>query len=246
MKLKRQLPILMFAFMLASCGKESKPNSVSKPISKNDSTSTKVSETAASAKGSESTAPEASSFVMEAEYTNVTNKHGAGYSGGSSGKEMIQQDEDGKAKASNGFWLGYLYVTNLSVDFVFNSTKAVNDVTLILRLSAEIKDVVLTSDNYTVNVNGTDIKDYGTITLSGTSATDSDGYVRPFSNHKLKKKINLVEGENTIKLITSNSDGMGGTMYATAPMVDCVTLTDFGDSQLSYDPILDNLSLFNE
>ena len=244
MKLKRQLPVLLMAFLLVSCGKESN-KTTSPSVPKKDTGS--VSDTGSDKKtNTDSTAPGAASFVMEAEYTDLTGKKGAGYSGGSNGKEMVQKDEGGKAKASNGYWLGYLYVTNMSVDFVFQSTKAVNDVTVTLRLSAEIKDVVLTSNNYKVNVNGTDINDYGTITLSGTSGSDSDGYVRPFSNHKLKKKINLVEGENVIHLITANSDGMGGTMYATAPMVDCLTLTDFGDASLSYDPILDNLSLFEE
>ena len=244
MKLKRQLPVLMMAFLLASCGKETtKPAPGSDSKKDTDKVSTKDSGKTST---TDSSLPGSSSFVMEAEYTDLTGKKGAGYSGGSEGKEMVQKDEKGAAKASNGYWLGYLYVTNMSVDFVFNSTKAVDNVTLTLRLSAEIKDVVLTSDNYKVNVNGTDINDYGTITLSGTSGSDSDGYVRPFSNHKLKKKISLVEGENTIHLITANSDGMGGTMYATAPMVDCVTLTDFQDASLSYDPILDNLSLFEE
>lgn len=245
MKLKRVLPLLMLPLMLASCGKSS-GTSVNKPS--NDVTSTNTQSTKPSESASTSTpdTTDSGKFTIEAEYTNLDGKKGAGYSGGSDGKAMVQKDKGGAAKASNGYWVGYLYVTGLSLDFVFNSTKAVNDVTLTLRLTCEIKDITLTSDNYKVNVNGTDIDNYGTITLAGASTSDSDNYVRPFSNHKLKKKINIVEGQNTIKLVTANNDGMGGTMYATAPMVDSITLSDYSDTNFTYEKIEDNLSLFEE
>lgn len=246
MKMKKMIWLACLP-MLVACGAKTN-TSVNSASGSSNSVSTPVesSTSQADTKVSSSSEDTPGSFVMEAEYTNVTGKKGAGYSGGSSGKEMVQKDEDGSAKASNGYWLGYLYVTNMSVDFVFNSTKAVNDVTLTLRLTCEIKNITLTSDNYKITVNDEEITDYGTFTLTGASNSDSTGYVRPFSNHKLKKKINIKEGENTIKLITNNSEGMGGTMYATAPMVDCITFTDFGDATLTYDPILDNLSLFEE
>lgn len=251
MKLKRVLPLLMLPLMLASCGKSSGTSvkeSVNKPsndVTSTNTQSTKPSEsTSASTSTPDTTDP--GKFTMEAEYTNLDGKHGAGYSGGSNGKEMVQKDKVGAAKASNGYWVGYLYVNGISVDFVFNSTKAVNDVTLTLRLTCEIKDITLTSDNYKVNVNGTNIDNYGTITLAGASTSDSDNYIRPFSNHKLKKKINIVEGQNTIKLVTANNDGMGGTMYATAPMVDSITLSDYSDTNFTYEKIEDNLSLFEE
>lgn len=246
MKCKRLIWMLCLPMLITSCGGTSDTTSTKTSATSKNSTvdSTKTS-TVVSTKESDTT-PASDTFIMEAELTDLTGKKGAGYSGGCSGKEMVQQDVDNAANSNNGYWLGYLYVTNMSVDFVFNSTKAVNDVDLTLRLTCEIKDITLTSDNYTVEVNGETITDYGTINLAGASNSDSTGYVRPFSNHKLKKKINIKEGTNSLKLITSNSDGMGGTMYATAPMVDCVKLTNFGDATLSYNPITDNLSLFEE
>ena len=248
MKLKKLLSLIVLPLMLASCqsGSLESTKTTEKPSSDKTTQKATVAPASEEAEASSEAAPTDSTFTMEAEYTDLTGKRGAGYSGGSNGKEMVQQDQGGAANASNGYWLGYLYVTNISVDFVFNCSKAVEDVSLTLRLSCEIKDITLTSENYKIQVNGTDIQDYGTISLSGASTSDSTGYVRPFSNHKLKKKINLVQGENTIKLITANSEGMGGTMYATAPMVDCVKLTDFKDANLTYNPILDNLSLFEE
>lgn len=235
--------------LITSCGGD-KSDSVKASANNSTAISTKKSETSVNSTKdsatSTTTTTDPNTFTMEAELTDLTGKKGAGYSGGCSGKEMVQQDVNSAAKSNNGYWLGYLYVTNMSVDFVFTSTKAVNDVELTLRLTSEIKDVVLTSDNYTVEMNGEKILDYGTINLAGASTSDSTGYVRPFSNHKLKKKINIKEGENSLKLITTNSDAMGGTMYATAPMVDCVRLTSFGDAKLSYNPIYDNLSLFEE
>ncbi len=248
MKLKKLLSLIVLPLMLASCqsGSSESTKTTEKPTSEKTTEKATSKPASEEAPASSEAGPTDTTFTMEAEYTDLTGKKGAGYSGGSNGKEMVQQDQGGAANASNGYWLGYLYVTNMSVDFVFNSTKAVNDVSLTLRLSCEIKDITLTSENYKVQVNGTDIQDYGTISLSGASTSDSTGYVRPFSNHKLRKKINLVQGENTIKLITANSEAMGGTMYATAPMVDCVKLTDFQDAKLTYNPILDNLSLFEE
>ncbi len=247
MKCKRLIWMLCLPMLITSCGGNSDTTSTKTSTNSSKAStveSTKTS-TVVSTKESDST-PAFDTFIMEAELTDLTGKKGAGYSGGCSGKEMVQQDVDNAANSNNGYWLGYLYVTNMSVDFVFTSTKAVNDVELTLRLTSEIKDVVLTSDNYTIEMNGETITDYGTINLAGASSSDSTGYVRPFSNHKLKKKINVKEGTNSLKLITSNSDAMGGTMYATAPMVDCVRLTGFGDAKLSYNPIEDNLSLFEE
>jgi hypothetical protein len=182
---------------------------------------------------------------MEAEYTNLEGKQGAGYSGGSDGVDMIQKDRTG-ANASNGYWVGYLYKSGLSVDFEFQSTAAVTGAELTLRLTCEIKDVTLTSANYTVQMNGVALKDWGTITLAGASNSDSTDYVRPFSNHKLKTKLDIKEGKNVLKLITTNSDPMGGTMYATAPMVDCVKITGYTGANLSYTPLTDNLNVFNE
>lgn len=251
MKRKSLWMLLVLPFILGGCGNTPTSSDTSAKTSSSTKTSEKTSsETTSSTVDnttSSSTDPSDDTYTIEAEYTNLTGKKGNGYSGGANGKEMVQQDtEDTNAGASNGYWVGYLYSTDISLDFVFTSTTAATDVTLKLRVTCEVKDITLTSDNYTIEVNGEKLTDYGTITLAGASTSDSSGYVRPFSNFTSRKKINLVEGENTIRLITTNADGMGGTMYATAPMVDCIMLSNLSGSTLDYTKITDNLSLFEE
>lgn len=194
-------------------------------------------------------------FVMEAEYTDLyeadgTPKAGHGYSGGADGADMVQKDSDGSAKASNGYWVGYLYNKGLSLNFVFNSTKAVKGVTLVVRLSCEIKDMELTPDLWAIRVNDTNSNsrgiEYGSFALAGASTSDSDGYVRPFTDRTSAVTIDLVEGENHIDLVTVNDITMGGTMYATAPMVDCVKLSHLSGSTLSYTEHKENLAAFEE
>ena len=243
MKKTKFLSTLLFSLFLVGCGGTSEDTPTEKPGTDPVDTS-KPTEVVTEEKPTEAPTP-AGTFVMEAEYTYITGKQGNGYSGSSTGKEMVQKDETG-AGASNGYWLGYLYRPNMTVDFEFTSDKAVDDVTLTLRLSCEIKDIVLTSNNYKIHINGEEVTDYGTITLSGAPTSDSTGYVRPFTDFKCKKKISIKEGKNTLVFTTANSDVMAGTMVATAPMFDCVKLSTFGDANLDYEPITDNLSLFEE
>lgn len=184
-------------------------------------------------------------YVIEAEYTNLEDLVGHGYSGGALGKDMVQKDRTG-AGASNGYWVGYLYGKGLHLDFIFTSDKAVSDVTLTLRLTSEVKDVTLTSDMFSINVNDTEIKDYGTIQLLGASSSDSSEYVRPFTDFKCRKTIDIKEGENKIVFTVTNDITMGGTMFATAPMFDCIKLKNLNGATLNYDPITDNLSEFTD
>ena len=54
-------------------------------------------------------------------------------------------------------------------------------------------------------------------------------------------KVNLNEGENTIELVTNNSEHMSGaTMEATAPMVDCMML--YTSAELTWEPVESNIN----
>ena len=243
MKNKKWLSLLVLPMLLVGCGEE-KTSEAPKPTEGGKETTVDTE----SPKPTEDPKTEqpagADPFVMEAEYTDLTGKIGAGYSGSALGLDMIQADQNGAAQASNGYWVGYLYVNNLSLEFNFTSDKAIENVDLTLRLSCEIKDITLTSDNYKIFVNDEELVDYGTITLAGASNSDSSGYVRPFTDYKCRKKINVKQGENSIVLKTSNSEGMGGTMYATAPMVDCIKLGTLDGAILDYGALESNLSVF--
>ncbi len=241
--------------IVASCQKTGSEtsSSSSKPVQPSESVPSTPKDSSEEKESSNTDADD--TFVIEAEYTDLyeadgTPKAGHGYSGGADGADMVQKDEDGSAKASNGYWVGYLYNKGLSLNFVFNSTKAVTGVTLTLRLSCEIKDMELTPDLWAVRVNDSDSSsrgiEYGSFSLAGASTSDSDNYVRPFTDRTSAVTIDLVEGKNEIDLVTINDITMGGTMYATAPMVDCIKLSHLSGSSLSYTKHEENLAAFEE
>lgn len=186
-------------------------------------------------------------FTFEAEYTDVTGKEGNGYSSSAAGTDLIINDIDGKvgqqvgqAGASNGFYVASLYEPNVSIDFNIVSDKAVSDAVLILRLSVEYYDMTFNPDNFTIRVNGQDLV-YSDIVLDGAVdvADENEMGKRPFTDFKITTSLNLKEGDNTINLIVSNNTDLGGTMYAAAPMIDCLYVCT--DASLSWTPIEENL-----
>lgn len=186
-------------------------------------------------------------FTFEAEYTDVTGKEGNGYSSSASGTDLIINDiggtvgqQTGQAGASNGFYVASLYEPNVSIDFNINSDREVSDAVLILRLSVEYYDMTFSPDNFTIRVNGKDLV-YSDIELNGAVnvADENEFGKRPFTNHEITLSLPLVEGNNTINLIVSNNTDLGGTMYAEAPMIDCIYICT--DAVLSWMPEEDNL-----
>jgi hypothetical protein len=146
-------------------------------------------------------------------------------------------DEDSKSGgASNGHYVTYLYADGLQLTFEITSYRAVNNATLILRLSAEAIDITITDSTYVVEVNGVQVS-YDNISFVNVPSIAAPN-MYPFTDYNLGN-ISLVEGVNTICLLTNNSDPMVGTMYATAPMVDCIKITT--TAVLTWDPLLDNI-----
>ena len=186
-------------------------------------------------------------YVFEAEYVNLAGKNGAGWSGGAAGTAMITKDtitEDPdlgtNANASNGYYLTYLYSYGLFIDFEITSDRA-TEATLILRLSAEQRDpFVITDDEYLITLNGSKVN-YGSITILGAYAALQQRKL-PFED-VISITINLVQGKNVIRFTTNNQISMGGTMDATAPLLDCIKINTI--AMLTWSPILENLNSFN-
>ncbi len=176
------------------------------------------------------------SFVMEAEYVDLDGKPGMGYSSNVEGKAMIVAD-NGSAKASNGYFVSYLYYNGANLQFDFTAEEDISNVVFVARLSSEFYDIALNDTNFKVLVNDTQIKGYY-CDLSGALPV-SDENKRPFTNFKLSDSLSLKKGKNTIKLVVNNTNAHGGTMYAEAPIVDCLYLGT--DSDLSWNPRTDNL-----
>lgn len=158
-------------------------------------------------------------YIFEAEYTNLDDIHGWGYSGETYGTGVIVMDEY-EADASNGWYVGWLYYNQTALEFQLESDMAVDNATLVLRLSAEYDELFMTDDTFLIEVNGE------TISYADIEILDPHGpgtTKRPFSNYTITNHLKLRAGENTIRLIVNNSKkGSGGTMYASAPMVDCI------------------------
>ena len=163
-------------------------------------------------------------FALEAEATQLTgldlnrddansdgNKIGYGRSGEAPGTGMIADRND----ASGGKYIRGLYYYGANLEFIFTSDAAVDDATLVARLSAEFKDYALTSSDLVFEVNGQAVPYNTTINLT------EDG---PFTDFTISTAVSLREGENVIRLVVENDEKQfpDGTVYAAAPIVDCL------------------------
>lgn len=172
-------------------------------------------------------------YVLEAEYVDLSNFHGQGFSGGCDGAQAIAQDK-ANLGASNGAYLTYMYNNGLSVSFDFTSDQEVDDATIILRLSAEMMDISISSSDFTVALNDTPLN-YTTIDLTQD---------QPFEDYVVGTDCHLNEGENTITLTTNNTNAMAGTMYATAPVIDCVKVVT--TANITMDAHTENMDKFSQ
>ena len=194
------------------------------------------------------------SYTFEAEYTQLTgldpdtdetcnssgDKLGQGYSGNVTGKNMICANNNSGANASNGYYVSNLYYNGAFLEYKIVSDKAVNNVSLQLGLSAEFYNISISSEDFLVEVNGTDLN-YNDISFNNVVTDMNSDQKIPFQKYYINK-TSLNEGTNTIKLIVNNDDTPqvgAGSMDSKAPMIDCLYLTTEAD--LSWSPFLANL-----
>jgi hypothetical protein len=158
-------------------------------------------------------------YVMEAEYTDLDGKIGAGLSNEASGVQLICGDGTAEQKAlgwSNGYFIWCTYSTDLQFDFVFNSDKA-ETAQIILRLGSELgTSITLNPENFAVKLNGTAIS-YG-----NTLITSSPISSLVFADKTVTANAALLAGENTVSLTVLQNNLMGG--QTGGPMIDCVKI----------------------
>ena len=185
-------------------------------------------------------------YVFEAELTDLTDFEGSGFSNEAKGRQAIQDSKGEDVKASNGYWVGYLYKTGCSLTFVINSDKDVNDVTLKIRLSGEIVNQVrVKNTEFKIALNGKQLK-YNDIVINGIP-TGVGAPPAAFNDYELGANLSLKAGENTVTVTVENnvplagSDGIqaGGKIQATAPLVDCIKITTAAN--LSWNPWFEGL-----
>ncbi len=198
-------------------------------------------------------------YVFEAEHVDLVDADGEplkgmGASGGSVGKDMVDSPSDAKVgiNPSNGYYVTYLFAPGLTLNFNIVSDKDVTDATLIFRITAETVPYILAPidmDNgedgedgvmysgYDISCNGTSLN-YAPIKVLDVTGHEATGGQRPFSDFTIAVSLSLKKGNNVLSFMTANNRGMGGTMSATAPVIDCIKITT--SASLSWTPNLDN------
>ncbi|MCC8101346.1 MAG: InlB B-repeat-containing protein [Clostridiales bacterium] len=162
--------------------------------------------------------------VFEAEYTDLTGLEGMGYSGNASGTNMIESDSE--RGASNGYYVGWLYNEGLTLTFNVESDEAVDNAIIALSLSTEYYDITITDETFTVSVNGEAVE-YSDISFTGVTEMNL-----PFTTYILNTNVSLNEGSNVITISVTNNEKKTGTIYATAPLVDCMYI--YSESEVTW------------
>lgn len=166
-------------------------------------------------------------YVFEAENTNLDGKSGPGLSGTATGSGMIQTAEG--FGASGDQFVGYQYEVGCTLTFTIISDRDVDDATIILRLSAEYRDITIDDSTYQVSLNNESLPyeiAFEDVPAPGGGVVDVDNlYALPFEDYVIAENVQLKEGSNVISLMTNNSDTLSGTtMTAAAPLVDCLKI----------------------
>jgi uncharacterized repeat protein (TIGR02543 family) len=188
-------------------------------------------------------------YVYEAEDTNLDNFIGAGFSGNAVGTAAIVKPPlANSANPSNGHFVSYMFTNDprSTLFFVFNSDRAVENAELKFALSAEVKDYTIVAKDdgnpdtgvldtqfgtkvdpvFEIRLNNT-VLNYPEVSFTNVPAQSSGTYM-PFAD-KITIKVNLKEGQNIITMRAANNVPIGGTMSATAPIVDCVKITTYAN-----------------
>lgn len=192
-------------------------------------------------------------YIFEAEHVVLDGKQGMGASGGAQGPDMVDGVPPASLgmNASNGYYLTYLFVYGLNIDFVIQSDRDVTDAKLTFRITADDGQgkFALAPISYTesTTANGTDISTYD-ISINGKpidydviEITDVGGDLfpdtagrRPFTDHVITLNLNLKKGTNTLSFTALNNVPAGGTRTTTAPVIDCIKITT--SANLNWDP----------
>ena len=202
-----------------------------------------------------------STYYFEAEFTqlidreddaadNSGNLYGSGYSNETKGLQLVVSDQERNAGSHNGYYLHDLYRNGLYLEFVITSDRDVSNATLALWLAGEYYDSTVTDENFYVSVRpaGADVWDETITTyfefdpIEFKMAQSGDyGSFTQFQAYEITTEMPLVKGDNVIRLEVANTEhhGAGGTVNATAPMIDCISIVT--DAALTWEPIESNI-----
>ena len=198
--------------------------------------------------------------IFQAEYVDLTQQvNMPGYSGANSYQAVIVTDSKGSGamvdddyrldgvsmSAGIGRFVSYQYRYGATLEFKINSDKAVSGATLYANLAMEIFGGITIGpdgDNkVAVYVNDTAVN-YSPINFGGTPGSVEQNWVSPFQEYQLGN-VDLVEGENIVRIVVENNTPLGGTMAATSFITDYIRIDTHGGATLSWSPVYDNVTL---
>lgn len=181
-------------------------------------------------------------YVLEAELTNLENKYGSGYSGSTTGTGMITCDDTDSKTASNGYYVSWLYYPGAYLSFEFEAAEDIDDLTIVFRLSAQYNSIDVKGDQLVVGINyDEDAEAYEQqfdFPLTIESYSEFSSRVMDFQDYIVVENVSLKAGYNAVELLINNDiKGVGGTMKAAAPLVDCLYLYTEGELiPITYNP----------
>ncbi len=179
---------------------------------------------------------------------------GSTWSGGQWGLALISKDyydASGKNKygASGHYDVGeygaagfvhFMYVKGDTLTWELESSEAADNVTLLMRLSAEygkpynpLSDEVsswVDGDTFPITLNGTKVP-YSKVNLRNISAVAGYDFIQ-FQDYFVSATLSLVKGKNTIQMTVDNDVNLNGTLNTSAPIVDCIKL--FSSSTITW------------
>ena len=189
-------------------------------------------------------------YVFEAEGVDLTEQSGRGWSNEETGCGMIQGENKAVIRGnktvlnsiSNKYFVGFFSTAGTTLEFNINAESAVTGATLVLRLASEWGTLTMDDSVMTIEVNGTTIS-YDAFTITGKKidgATQIE-YGVPFKDFEVSSKIDLNQGENTIKLIASGKPYPQTPSLCMGPGVDCIKIKS--DAKLTWDSLWEDNKL---
>ena len=171
-------------------------------------------------------------YVFEAEGVDLSEQSGRGWSNEETGCGMIQGENKAVIRGnktvlnsiSNKYFVGFFSTAGTTLEFNINAESAVTGATLVLRLASEWGTLTMDDSVMTIEVNGTTI---------------SCGV--PFKDFEVSSKIDLNQGENTIKLIASGKPYPQTPSLCMGPGVDCIKIKS--DAKLTWDSLWEDNKL---
>lgn len=171
-------------------------------------------------------------YVLEAEYVNLTGVQGAGISNSASGLDLLAQS----AKASNGYYIWQTYNDGCTLTFDFNAERE-GTAQLSIAWCSPNGDVTVTRQIFGFILNGTEIA-YTAKQLKGAPDSAPD-----FKEAVISADVPVRQGANKLELVVHENTLGPASNPTLGPVIDYIKLTT--KAGISWTPVTSNLDKFS-